>query len=69
MCVLYKAENRLSVRPSVRLSVCLSDRLAGNSAVSAWINVGLALHDSCVLWHVQVCFKRFLSAIVCSPER
>ena len=62
--LLYKAE-----KPSVCLSVCLSDRLAGNSVMSACIDVGLALRDSYVLWHVQVCFKKFLSAIVCSPER
>ena len=64
-----KLKSRLSVRPSVCLSVCLSDRLAGISVVSACIDVGLALRDSYVLWHVQVCFKKFLSAIVCSPER
>ena len=63
--LLYKAE-----KPSVRLSVCLSvGRLTGNSVVSACIDVGLALHDSYVLWHVQVCFKKLLSAVVCSPER
>ena len=34
---------------SVCLSdVRLSDHLAGNSAVSGWINVGLVLHDSYV---------------------
>ena len=38
--LLYKAE---------KPSVCLSDRLASNSAVSAWINVELAQHDSYVL--------------------
>ena len=66
--LLYKAE-KPSVRP-VCLSVCLSvGRLAGNSVVSACIDVGLALRDSYVLWHVQVCFKKFLNAIVCSPER
>ena len=58
--LLYKAE-----KPSVRPS----DRRACSSVVSACINVGLALHVSYVLWHVQVCFKKFLSAIVCSPER
>ena len=42
--LLYKAE-----KPSVRPFVCLSDRLASNSAVSAWINVELAQHDSYVL--------------------
>ena len=51
-----------------RLSVRLSVRRAGNSVVPAWIDVGLALNDSYVLWHVQVCFKKFLSAIVCLPE-
>ena len=62
--LLYKAE-----KPSVRPSVCPSDRRAGNSVVSACINLGLALHDSYVFWHVQLCFKKFLSAILCSPER
>ena len=60
--LLYKAE-----KPSVRPSP--SDRRTGNSVVSACIKVGLALHVSYVLWHVQVCFKKFLSAIVCPPER
>ena len=60
-----KLKSRLSVRPSVRPS----DRRASNSVVSACINLGLALHDSYVFWHVQVCFKKFLSAIVCSAER
>ena len=59
--LLHKAE-----MTSVRLSV---GRLAGNSVVSACIDMGLALRDSYVLWHVQVCFKTFLSAIVCSPKR
>ena len=59
-----KLKSRLSVCPSVRLS----DR-RGNSVVSACINVGLAPHVSYVLWHVQVYFKEFLSAIVCPPER
>ena len=58
--LLYKAE-----KPSVRPS----DRRDGNSVVSACINLGLALHDSYVFWHVQVCFKKFLSAVVCPPER
>ena len=63
--LLYKAE-----KPSVCLSVRLSvGRLASNSVVSACIDVRLALRDSYVLWHVQVCFKKFLSAVVCSPER
>ena len=57
--LLHKAE-----KPSVRLS----DRRDGNSVVSACIDVGLALHVSYVLWHVQVCFKKFLSAIVCPLE-
>ena len=58
--LLYKAE-----KPSVRLSV----RRDGNSAVSAWTNVGLALHDSYVIWHVQVCFKKFPDTIVCPHKR
>ena len=62
--LLYKAE-----KPSVCLSVCLSVRRAGNSAVSAWTKVGLALHNSYVLWHVQVCFKKFPDAIVCPRKR
>ena len=61
--LLYKAE-----KPSVHPSVRSSDRRASNSVVSACINVGLALHDSYVLWHVQVCFRKFLSVIVCPPE-
>ena len=40
-----------------RLSVRLSVRRDGNSVESACINMGLALHDSYVFWHVQVCFK------------
>ena len=45
--LLYKAE-KPSVRPSVSvcLSVCLSDRQAGISAVSAWIEAGLARNGS-----------------------
>ena len=39
--LLYKAE-----KPSVRLSVCLSDRHAGISAMSAWIEAGLARNGS-----------------------
>ena len=62
--LLYKAE-----KPSVCLSVRLSVRRDGNSVVSACINMGLALHDSYVFWHVQVCFKKFISAILRSPER
>ena len=61
---IYKAE-----KPSVRPSVRLSDRHVSNSVVSPCINMGLALHDSYVFWHVQVCFKKFLSTILCSPER
>ena len=57
--LLYKAK-----KPPVRPS----DRRTGNSVVSACINVGLAPQVSYVLWHVQVCFKQFLSAIVCLPE-
>ena len=52
--LLYKAE---------MTSVCLSVRPVDISAVSAWIDVGLALPDSYVLWHIQVCFKKFVSAI------
>ena len=62
--LLYKAE-----KPSVCLSVRLPVRRTSNSVVSACIDVGLALHDSDVLWHVQVCFKKFLSTIVCPLER
>ena len=40
--LLYKAE-KPSVRPSVCLSVRLSDRHAGNSVISAWIDVELGL--------------------------
>ena len=36
--LLYKAE-----KPSVRLSVCLSDRHADSSVVYAWIDVELGL--------------------------
>ena len=39
--LLYKAE-----KPSVRPSVCLSDRHAGISAVSAWIEAKLARNGS-----------------------
>ena len=39
--LLYKAE-----KPSVCLSVRLSDRHAGISAVSAWIEAGLARNGS-----------------------
>ena len=58
--VLYKA---------VCLSVCLSVRLyhAANSVVSAWINSGIGLSDSCVLWHKQVCFYESVSAL-CWPH-
>ena len=52
-----------------RLSVRLSVRRTSYSVVSVCIDVELALHDSYILWHVQVCFKKLLSAIVCSPER
>ena len=43
--LLYKAE-KPSVRPSVCLSVCLSDRHASISAMSAWIEAGLARNGS-----------------------
>ena len=52
--LLYKAE-----KPSVRLSVCLSDRHAGNSVVSAWIDVGLGLCKAVVsgmCTHVSISF-------------
>ena len=62
--LLYKAE-----KPSVCLSVRLSVRRDCNLAVSAWTNVELAQHDSYVLWHVQVCFKKFPDAIVCPHKR
>ena len=41
--LLYKAE-----KPSVRLSVCLSDRHADSSVVYAWIDVGLGLYRAVV---------------------
>ena len=37
---------KLKSRLSVRLSVCLSDRHAGISAMSAWIEAGLARNGS-----------------------
>ena len=47
LLVLYKAE---------KPSVCLSDRRKDISAVSAWIETGFTLNESCVLWHQQVYF-------------
>ena len=73
-----KTNSRLSVCPSVyifpriyiiklksRPSVCLHffPRHADNSVVSAWIDSGLDLCDSCVLWHEQVCFYKSVSAL------
>ena len=50
-------------------SVCLSVGChVSILAVSAWIDMGLALLDCYVLWYVQVCFKTFISAIVCPPK-
>ena len=45
-------------------SVCLSDRPANISAVSAWIDVGLAGHESCVLWNHVVCLYKSSSATI-----
>ena len=52
--LLYKAE-----KPSVCLSVRLSDRHAGNSVISAWIDVGLGLCRAVVsgmCMHVSISF-------------
>ena len=53
--LLYKAE---------KPSVCLSDRHADISAVSAWIDVGLPPNESCVLWNHVVCLYKSSSATV-----
>ena len=61
--ILYKDE-----KPSVCLSVRPSDRPADISAVSAWIDVGLARNESCVLWNHVVCLYKSSSATVCPHE-
>ena len=48
--LLYKAE-----KPSVCLSVLIFWCHAANSVISAWIDLGLDLCDSCGLWHVNGC--------------
>ena len=55
MNLLYKDE---------KPSVCLSDRPADISAVSALIDVGLARHESCVLWNHVVCLYKSSSATI-----
>ena len=48
------------------LPVCLSvcpDRHADISAVSAWIEMGLAPNESSAFWDNQVCFKKSLCPI------
>ena len=47
-----------------RLSVCPSDRPADISAVSAWIDVGLARNESCVFWNHVVCLYESSSTMV-----
>ena len=46
-----------------RPSVCIFPCHAANSVISAWIDSGLGLCDSCVLWHEQVCFYKRVSAL------
>ena len=53
----------LSVCPSI-LIWCHADI----SVISAWINLGLVSCDSCGLWHKQVCFYKYVSALCWAHE-
>ena len=55
--LLYK-DKMLSVCPSVHPHLMSW----------AWINWGLGLCDSCVLWHEQVCFYKSVSALCWAHE-
>ena len=52
------------VKLKSRLSVCPSDRPTDMSAVSAWIDVGLAQYESCVVLNHVVYLYKFSSATV-----
>ena len=72
---LFTLDNMHAYLIDIKLkAVCLSVHIfpqhADNSqsVISAWIDSGLGLCDSCVLWHEQVCFYKSVSALCWAHE-